>query len=310
MIQWGIAINLRESVSEIVEKAIVADSGGMDSIWIIDYPAVRLSPILASVIAQRTKQCRIGVGLLSPLVYPPKQIVQYMSTLIKQHGNRFDLMIGPGDRARLADIGVKYGRSAKIVSRMAESLERIREGLTVYQGCRIFLGAQGAKMIETSRNSDGVLLNYSDSEMIRWATETLGDIPDTFGIGVFPPSLVGNSVHCSKQLSIRTAAGIVALGVSPSIRTRFNLDEKLQPALSLLRARGKIDENVINLIDQSVIDKFCVCGTQKSVCNRVKLLAELGVTIVVFGPPQGATIDGVKQLVQAKRVCEQSDTNS
>jgi len=90
MIQWGIAINLREPVSEIVEKAVVADSGGIDSIWITDYPAVRISPILASAIAQKTERCRIGVGLLSPLIYPPKQIVQYMSTLIKHYGNRFE----------------------------------------------------------------------------------------------------------------------------------------------------------------------------------------------------------------------------
>jgi len=310
MIQWGIAINLRDSVSEIVEKAVVADSGGMDSIWITDYPAVRVSPILASVIAQKTKRCRIGVGLLSPLIYPPKKIVQYMSTLIKHHGDRFDLMIGPGDRARLANIGVEYGGGSTIVRRMAESLDIIREGLADYEGCRVFLGAQGMKMIETSRSADGVLLNYSDSGMIRWATEILGDIPDTFAIGVFPPTFIGKSVHCNEQLNIRTSAGIVALGMSPSIKKRFSLNKALQPALSLLREKGRIDESVINSIDQSIIDKFCVCETRKGVCNRVKLFAELGVTIVVFGPPQGATIDGVKQIVQAKRVCEQSDTDS
>lgn len=306
MIKWGIAINLREPVSEIVEKAVVADSGGIDSIWITDYPAVRISPILASAIAQKTERCRIGVGLLSPLIYPPNQIVQYMSTLIKHYGNRFDLLIGPGDKNRLTDIGVGFGKGSDITNRLAESLESIREGLIDYQDCRVLLAAQGAKMIEISRNSDGVLLNYSDPEMLRWAIETLGKPSDTFEIGAFPPTFIGEGVRCEKQASIRTAAGIVALGVSLSTRRRFGLNQMLQPALSLLKERGGIDESVINLIDQTVIDRFCVCETPEKLSSRVLKYRTLGVNLVVFGPPLGATLDGVKQLINAKSIFESS----
>lgn len=283
---------------------MVADKGGMNSIWITDYPAVRVSPILAAVIAEKTKFCRIGVGLLSPLIYTPKQIVQYMSTLIRHHGNRFDLMIGPGDKTRLTDIGVEYGGGSTIVTRMAESLESIQEGLCDFEDCRVFLGAQGPKMIETSKKSDGVLLNYSDPEMIRWAIETLGNIPDSFEIGIFPPTLVGNSVHCNEQLSIRASAGVVALGMSPSLKKRFGLNKALQPAASLLNEREKIDESVINLIDQNIIDRFCICKTQEEICNRANQYGNLGVTLIVFGPPQGATLDGVKQIIHAKKACE------
>jgi hypothetical protein len=310
MIEWGIAINLREPVSNLIEKAIVADVGGMDSVWITDYPAVRLSPILASAVANKTKKCRIGVGLLSPLIYPPKQIVQYMSTLIKHHGDRFDLLIGPGDRNRLSDIGIQYERDSAIVRKIAMSLESIREGLADYKDCRVFLGAQGVKMIETSKTSDGVLLNYSDSEMIRWAKETLGDIPDSFKIGVFPPTFICNSEDCSEQLNVRTSAGIVALGISPSIKKRFVLNESLQPALSRLGKGEKINESVINLIDQNIIDRFCICETIEGLCKRVQQFRNLGVKLVVFGPPQGTTLDGVKQLVKAKRICKSSDSNS
>jgi len=302
MTKWGLAINLREPVSEIVEKAVLADSGGIDSIWITDYPAVRISPILASVIAQKTARCRIGVGLLSPLIYSPKQIVQYMSTLIKHYGSRFDLLIGPGDKNRLSDIGVEFGKGSAITNKLAESLVSIREGLADYKNCRILLAAQGAKMIDISRNAEGVLLNYSDPEMIRWAIETLDEIPDAFEIGVFPPTFIGDVGKREDQLSIRTSAGIVALGVSSSTRKRFGLDQMLRPALSLLKERGNIDENVINLIDQTVIDRFCVCETPEGVSSRVLQYRALGVSLVVFGPPLGATLAGVKQLINAKRI--------
>ena len=308
--EWGIAINLREPVSEIVEKAMVADTGGLDSVWITDYPATKLSPVLASVVAQKTTECRIGVGLLSPLIYPPKQIVRFMSSLIRAHGNRFDLLLGPGDKTRLANIGVQYGRGRTLVQKMAESLSAVREGLSDFKDCRVFFGAQGAKMIEMSRASDGVLLNYSDSEMIQWAIEALGEVPTGFKIGVFPPALVGDSVSCNERLEIRGSAAVVALGLSPAMMKRFNLYEALLPALSLFRERGKVDENVIQLLDQSVTDRFCVCENLEGVCNRVLHFENLGVTMMVFGPPQGSNRDGVSQLVQAKNICEETDTDS
>ena len=308
--EWGIAINLREPVSEIVEKAIIADTGGLDSVWITDYPATKLSPVLASVVAQRTVECRIGVGLLSPLIYPPTQIVRFMSSLIEAHGNRFDLLLGPGDKTRLANIGVQHGKGNTLVQKMAESLSTVREGLADFKDCRVFFGAQGAKMIEMSRDSDGVFLNYSDPEMVQGANAALGRIPVGFKIGVFPPTLVGNSVSCNERLGVRGAAAVVALGLSPAMMKRFNLYEALLPALSLFRERGKVDESVIQLLDQSIIDRFCVCENLEGVCNRVLQFETLGVTIIVFGPPQGSNREGVNQLVQAKRICEETGGNS
>jgi hypothetical protein len=302
--KWGIAINLRETVPEIVEKAVLAENGGMDSVWITDYPAVRLSPIVASAVARATKRIRIGVGLLSPFIYPSGQIVQFMSTLMNQHGNRFDLLIGPGDKTRLTDIGIELKSGSLTVRRIAESLANIRDGLTDHKDCHIFLGAQGEKMIEISTASDGVILNFSDSEMIRWAIARLGDIPDTFEIGVFPPTLIVGAEQRDGQYGIRASAGIVALGMSSSMMSRFGLKESLFLAASLLREKGKMDEDIINLIEKSVTDRFCIYDDTEGICNRVRLFEELGVQSVVFGPPQGATLDGVRQLVQTKKICE------
>jgi hypothetical protein len=283
---------------------VLADRGGMDSVWITDYPAVRLSPVLASIIAQATEQIRISVGLLSPFIYPSAQIVQFMSTLISHHGDRFDLLIGPGDKTRLADIGIDLGSGASAVRKMAKSIANIQNGLLDHKDCHIFLAAQGKKMIETSTASDGVILNYSDVEMIRWAIARLGDRPDSFELGVFPPTLIVDSVQQNDPYGIRASAGIVALGMSPSMIRRFGLSKSLDSAASLLREKGKVDEDVINLIDKSVTDRFCIYGDIKGVCNRLKLLQDVGVKTVVFGPPQGTTFEGIKQIVQAKKTCE------
>ena len=297
--EWGIAINLRESVSEIIEKAVVADLGGIHTIWLTDFPATRFSPALASVVAENTKHSRTGIGLLSPFIYSPSHIVQMMTTLIETYGEGFDLLLGPGDRTKLREIGVSYGQTSTLVNRMTAAVTAIRTGLSEYPDCRIFMGAQGPKMIEASICADGVLLNYSDPEMIQWAMNRLDNRPDNFYIGVFPPSLVGTSKPCEKQMSVKASAAIVALGLSPSILKQFGLREKLKPAIDKMRTHG-FTNSIVEMIDQRILDRFSLCGSIESNSKKLEQLKEMGVDIVVYGPPQGASLKSVEQLVEAK----------
>ena len=300
VMEWGIAINLREPVSEIIEKAVVADKGGIDTVWITDYPATRWSPIIASEVAKKTKNCRIGVGLLSPLIYSPPHILQIMNTLVEMHGNRFDLLLGPGDRTKLGDIGVDYGNISTLVERMKESVITIREGLAEHNELRVFMGAQGPKMVEVSINCDGVLLNYSDSQMIQWAISLLGKRSKDFKIGVFPPSLIGSSKQCNEHMGIKTSAAVVALGLSPSILREFGLKYNLHPAIKKMKKFG-LSNDIVEMIDQSVLDRFSLCGSIETNIERLVNYQQLGVDTIVYGPPQGASLRGVKQLVAAKK---------
>lgn len=297
--EWGIAINLRESVSEIIEKAVVADMGGIHTVWLTDFPATRFSPALASIVAENTKHCRIGVGLLSPLIYSPSHIVQMMSTLIDTYEMDIDLLLGPGDRMKLGEIGVSYGPISTLVERMTESVIKIREGLSEYKNCRIFMGAQGPKMIEASTCADGVLLNYSDPEMIQWAITRLQNKPENFYIGVFPPSLIGISNPCEEQMSIKTSAAIVALGLSSSIVKKFGLRDRLQPAIDKMKIEGLTDE-IVAMMDQEILGRFSLCGSIDLNSKRLEKYEQMEVDMIVFGPPQGASLKGVQRLVEAK----------
>ncbi|MHA1138391.1 MAG: LLM class flavin-dependent oxidoreductase [Candidatus Thorarchaeota archaeon] len=299
--EWGIAINLREPVSEIVEKAVEADQGGIDTVWVTDFPATRLSPVLASTIAQNTKNCRIGVGLLSPLIYSPAHILQMMTTLIQMHSERFDLLLGPGDRPKLGDIGVDYGDISTLVERMHDSVIAIRQGLEEYNATHVFLGAQGQKMIEASTCSDGVLLNYSDPEMIRWAITVLENKPQGFKIGVFPPSLIGSSKKCDEHPGIKTSAAVVALGLSQSIMKRFGLKKELQPVIDKMKKYG-LTQDIVEMLDQEILDRFSLCGDSEVNVNQLESYKQMGVDMVVYGPPQGASLKGVRQLVDAKNM--------
>jgi len=296
---WGIAINLREPVSEIVEKAVAADQGGIDAIWVTDFPATRLSPVLASVVAENTENCRIGVGLLSPLIYSSSHILQMMTTLIETYGERFDLLLGPGDRVKLGEIGISYGEVSTLVTRMRDAAVSIREGLSEYKECRVIMGAQGPRMTMASIRSDGVLLNYSDPEMIQWAISLLKERPTGFKIGVFPPSLIGSSKSCSEHIGIKTSAAVVALGLSHSIMRRFGLIDDLQPALEKMKKQG-LTKEVVEMIDKNILSRFSLCGSVESTIEKIIGYQRMGVDMVVYGPPQGSTRRGVDDLVKAK----------
>ncbi len=296
--EWSIAINLREHVSKIIERAKTADRGGIDTIWVTDYPATRYSPALASSIARHTSKCRIGVGLLSPLMYSSAHITQMMDTLIKTHGERFDLLLGPGDRTKLQSIGIDYGDMSTLVTRIRDSAISIRESLTEFNA-RIFMGAQGQKMIEASTCTDGVLLNYSDSEMIQWAISKLDKRSKNFKIGIFPPSLIGISPDCQNEKGINQSAAVVALGLSRSVMKEFGLAEKLRPVVDEMREVGLTNQSV-EKIGQEILSRFCLCGSIETNTKRLEKYQQIGVEMVVYGPPQGATLKGVKQIVAAK----------
>ena len=299
---WGLAVNVYDTVQRIVEKCVIADQGGIDWLWVTDFPAVRHAPSLAAIVAENVKRSRIGVGLVSPLLYGPEQIVQFMSTLIDNYGERFDLLIGPGDKFQLSRIGIEYGNVSTLVARLVSDVTKIKDelGQRGYDGVRVWLGAQGPKMIAASINADGVLLNYTDPKMLRWALSILGDTPKGFQIGAFPPALITENPDCSKEFGLRKSAATVALGLGRSVALEFGLMDAFSAARISLQRKRSIDQDVVDAIDEATLKRFALCTTPEGACDYVKTLERIGLDMVTFGPPQGTSRKLVKNLVKAR----------
>ncbi|MFW9974470.1 MAG: LLM class flavin-dependent oxidoreductase [Candidatus Thorarchaeota archaeon] len=298
---WGVALNVRNTLADTLQKAEVADQGGIDQVWVTDFPAVRYAPAVAAAIAQRTSQCRIGVGLVSPLLYSVTQIVQFMSTLIDNYGNRFDLLLGPGDRYALANIGVSIPPML-VVEKTKKALGEIKSELASagYRSSVLF-GAQGPSMLRVSLNADGVLLNYSDNEMVSWALNQITKrTPKDFQLGIFPPTFVGDCEDIEKNQGVAASAAMVAIGLSKAVSELFNLHDKISIARGLLRKRGRVDSDIIRTLGKEILQRFAFCGTTEQLIDYLKALEELNISSVVFGPPQGTRKNGVDVLVEAK----------
>ncbi|MHA1965071.1 MAG: LLM class flavin-dependent oxidoreductase [Candidatus Thorarchaeota archaeon] len=301
--RWGIALNVRDGVPESLRKAEIADQGGIDQVWITDFPAIRYAPVVAAAIAERTKSCRIGVGLMSPLLYSSTQIVQFISTLADSYGPRFDLLLGPGDKLALASIGVSYS-SKFMVDKTLHALEEIKQGISdAGHRCSVLLGAQGPIMIKASLKADGVLLNYSDLEMAEWALNLIkNEIPDTFHLGIFPPTYVGDCQDIVSNQSISYSAAMVAIGLNRIVSDSFGFHDRLQTAKILMKEHGQINMDVVNSLGSEILQRFAFCGTSEQLRIYMITLEKMGFASIVFGPPQGIRKHGVEILVKAKSV--------
>ncbi|MFW9907214.1 MAG: hypothetical protein ACFFEF_01455 [Candidatus Thorarchaeota archaeon] len=303
----GLSVNVHETVEETVQRSITLDKEGIDSLWIVDFPGSRFAPPVAAKVAMETNS-RIGLGLLSPLLYRTDYIVQVIETLSSEYGDRFDLMIGAGDRNALQRIGINDWIPAKVVERVYSATREIRE-LLDEKGieCTVWIGAQGPKMIETSLSADGVLLNLADTEMIDWAISHLEERTSEFQLGAFIPSFIAENRSSEQPYEFLFSAAIVALGAPRSLLRKFDLLDGLRDAQKLFRQKGILDREVFNMIDPLIIRRFGLFGIPDCFADYIERIESLGLHTLVLGPPVGNRMEGVIELLQKigkkKHVC-------
>lgn len=293
-----IALNIHETLQKVLRIGSIASNNQIDRVWVVDFPGTRLSPVVAAALAEEEITCRIGLGLLSPLLYDAAQMIRFVSTLASKYGDRFDLLIGPGDRGMLNRIGIPF-KTRGLLDKIGRFVDELRTGFErLGLNSSVFVGAQGPKMIALAMSADGVLLNYTSPQMISWAVSLLTDAPDNFQVGIFPPTKI-TDVNCREDPSFMYSAAVIALGLTKSVATRFNMLEKIAPAKEMLKRQGGITQEVVDLIPEDVLTQFGFCGNEKEVVKYVDEISKIGVDMIVFGPPVGSSKTQTERLVKA-----------
>ncbi|MHA1769553.1 MAG: LLM class flavin-dependent oxidoreductase [Candidatus Thorarchaeota archaeon] len=301
--EWGVALNVSETVSTTIDSAVILEEAGFDQIWITDYPSDRYAPVVAAAVAEATTGCKIGLGLLSPYLYPAGHITQMLETLILTYGPRFSVLLGPGDRYALQRVGVKQDRGTIVVERVIETALQVKQFLVErdLQG-RVFLGAQGPRMIDASERVDGVLLNYTDLEMARLVTERLRTRKRGFIMGLFPPSHVSPDAQASRE-SVLFASTMVALGLTRSLQKKFGLSERIGPASRAVQESGRVTKEIIDTVGEDTLHRFGLGVTGPQLCRYMKDAEAYGYDLVVLGPPLCMSSQAVRYAAEARRAC-------
>ena len=297
---FGLGVNANETLHSIIEKSMAAEALGLKYVWVADSPVQFYGPVVASAVASRTSKIRIGLGLMSVLLHTPCQIANTVTTLSGAYGDRFDLCIGVGDRRQLSRIGVHEERLENLPLKVLDARRKIASHLhKASVRAKIWLGAQGPKMLATGKDFDGVLLNYSKPKMIDWAITKSGlRRKRGLRIGTYSPSYV----HLKPQPDIlqlaKVSSAVVAVGATSAVLRRFGLYEKLRKARKMSEASPTV-EAILAEVPDEVVEDFSITMKATNLPSYLAELRKLGVSHVVFGYPQNYSVATVEELGEA-----------
>ena len=296
--KFGVSINANDTIRDASDKALAIERLGLDYVWVSDLPSQRYPPTVAAAVASTTSKIRIGLGLISPLLHNPQQIASSLTTLLEFYGGRFELCIGPGDRGQLRRVGVDLDAIGDVPKHMLNAKETISRALENRRlKCRIWLGAQGPRMLRIASSFDGVLLNYSSPEMIRWALKVIKSsrMKQQITTGIFAPSYVYKTLKPQMHELLKLASATVAVGTSKYVLTKFGLFESIEPARRMIQERP-LDSSILRTIPSGVAERFSIFKSQKELHDYIEKLDGLGVEHVVFSYPQGSSIEAIEEL--------------
>jgi hypothetical protein len=298
--KFGLGVNVNETASEVVMKCGEAERLGLDSVWVSDVSVQLYAPAVAAAVAENTRKIRIGLGLISAYLHTPRHIAQSLVTLIEMYGERFELCIGPGDRDLLRRVGISLTRPEGVQRYFKDAKHQIqtmlkKEGFS----CKLWLGAQGPKMLETAAYFDGVWLNYAHPNEVKWAIETVSaQRKSDMHFGIYVPSYVYRDFdpQVSKLLDISNA--VVALGASDAVLQRLNLYELIKEGKHRLK-EGATVKSVLQYVPSKATDLFSISKRSDKLKGYLAELSNIGVQHVVFSYPQGYSLKTITDLAIA-----------
>ncbi len=305
-ITFSISMNVNETPHTMTLKGVEAERGGLDQVWIGDLPSQRYPAIIAGQLAKNTHKIRIGLGPISPLIFPAEHIASMLITLSETYGQRFDVCLVPGDRNSLKKIGRKYDET--IISKMVEALKVIRKKLNKRDlHAKIWLGAQGSKMILASLKFDGVLINLSSPEMVKVTLDNLHVnqyMKTDFKIGIFFPSYIYQEYDLKIHQKAEKAAAQIIAGASKTLLKQLNLTNILQ---KIPPSSKELDFNEhYQHIPKDIIKQFHISKHVHNLQEYIEKLEEIGVSHFVFSFPQSYSIKLIRNLSYATNLMRHS----
>jgi alkanesulfonate monooxygenase SsuD/methylene tetrahydromethanopterin reductase-like flavin-dependent oxidoreductase (luciferase family) len=129
-IPWPEGKEPRQLFEEITEQAVLGDELGFDSIWLAEHHFTRYglgssSLVVASSIAARTRNIRLGTAVLVPTLHHPIRLAEDTATLDIISGGRLDVGYGRG--------AAGYEYTGYDLDH-ADSQQRFQEAINMVQG--------------------------------------------------------------------------------------------------------------------------------------------------------------------------------
>lgn len=275
---FGININGNVSFSYI--KCLKEILNEFDFIFVGENLRYKHPFILSIYLLEYTKT-RISTGIVSPYINTPNTIESYCKTMLKYYKNRFHIAIGLGDINVLKSLNIKP--SIEFVSNFIKNLRKR------FSEIKIFSGASGKRSIkEFSEISDGILLNFSSIEHLKWGIKHISK--REIIKACYAPSLILPDEKLYKKLVI--AAAHVFVGYPKSFLLEFNLEEIREKVLKRINDYSKLKE-----FEKFLIENFTISGSAEEIFDRIREYSRIGLDMVIFALPIYESRESIEKLL-------------
>jgi probable F420-dependent oxidoreductase len=301
--QFGITIKPDISVERIVNLTRQAEAAGLAYTWIFDSHVLWMEPYpLMTLMATNTRKMRIGTCVTNPATRDLTVTSSLFATLNLISGGRMELGIGRGDSSRRV-----MGKKPVSWSQLEAAVQEFRDltsGREVQHdgqptrlswakvSPRIWIAGYGPKVLHMAgRVADGIILQFADPALIDWCmgfvregARAAGRNPQKIEVMSAAPVWVSDDLKLARE-RVRWFPALVSNHVMDLIRQYK--PEDLPPALtSYVQDRGKYDyqhhcevgSDNADFVSDEVIDRFCLVGPAEAHQEKLRKLAEVGVT--------------------------------
>ncbi len=301
-------VNNDVGVDEFVELAQIAESGGIDQIWVSNDLFFRSAPVMLAAAAVATRSIGLGTCVLNPYSMHPAEVAMVCATLQELSGDRFLLGLAAGSADVLGWAGIT--RDAPL-RRTAEAVAAIRAlcdgGAPADRGGRRVAMATGRRDFAYPPDR-----RRSTSVRCRPAcTRLAGSVADGALPLLYPPESFGEvmaniaegAAAAGRDLDdIDVAACVwVSIGDDPAVADRRLADKLVYfgpsfsstvldrvgvAAADLAPLRSLDPDNAARALPPAMMS-LGISGSPDTVVERCRGLVSAGARHVSFGPPLG-----------------------
>lgn len=317
MLQLSFGINGTKTIGEYIELAQLAEEYRFHTLSIFDDLMFKPAWPILYVVAQHTKQIRLGPSVSNPYLVHPAMLAEQAAMLDEISGGRAYLGIGRG--AFLDFVNTPTPRAITAVREAVELARRLWRGERTPFAGNVFQATANAHLIwQPLRNEIPVMVGTWGPKMCEMAggvaqevkagsmwSATYGEYmwqhiaagavaagrdPQEVGLVFGPLTSVAADRAAAKALAQRTVAFYLPylspmpefLGIEPEAV------ERIQTATT----RGDY-ETAMRLVPQLALDHFALYGTPSDLIEQIEqMAAATHVTRIEFGMPHGP--DGSK----------------
>ena len=301
--QFGFTLKPDHTIERTIALTKQAEAAGFAYGWLFDSHVLWRDPYpLLTLMAQATTTMRLGTCVTNPATREPSVTASALAVMDELSGGRMDLGIGRGDSARrvlgkgpttMKDLEQAVHVIRALVERRPIEFEGTMLELPWSPGHRlpVWIAGYGPVALKlTGRIADGAMLQIGDPDLIRWFVSQVrasaaeaGRDPESIKVMSAAPAHVGDLAEGRDRT--RWFPALVGNHVVDLVN-KYPRDDLPEELTQYVRNRegydylhhAEVGSSNASFVSDDIVDRFCVLGSVEQHIERLRALAEAGVS--------------------------------